>query len=457
METSKPQRILIVDDNPEIHTDFKKLLEQRETASELDSMDAELFGSEAPVDVPAQMSELSSAYQGVEAVELVRAARSQGDPFSVAFVDVRMPPGIDGVATTRLILAADPEVQVVICSAYSDYTWTEMIATLGATDRMIVLRKPFEPIEVRQLALALCQKWVLGRRAALRTEELEALIKQRTAALERAVEELREEMARRERMEATVRGAQKLEAVGRLAGGVAHHLNTPIQYITSDVEFLETAFAGFQALVSAVRQGAATPEQLARAQKLTQLVPDALSSTRSGLAEVTKIVMSLSEFARPPESGFAPVDLNRALRNMVDLARGEYEGVATIELELGPVPEVYCRHGELNQVFFSLLINAVHAIEDGGVEEGKIRIETRRAGDHVEVVFSDNGCGIPDDDQPRVFTPFFTTKEVDRGRGLSLSIARSVIEMHEGAISFESVEGDGSRFTVRLAVHPEAD
>ena len=153
------RRILIIDDNRAIHDDFRKILSPtRLTNSVLNAMEDALFGNAEP-DIEVDAFEISSAYQGVDAVRLVSEALSAGQPFAMAFVDVRMPPGIDGVETIRSIWETAPGTQVVICSAYSDYSWEEIIAKLGQSDRLLILRKPFDTVEVQQLASNLTAKW----------------------------------------------------------------------------------------------------------------------------------------------------------------------------------------------------------------------------------------------------------------------------------------------------------
>ncbi|MFL5349965.1 MAG: response regulator, partial [Hyalangium sp.] len=160
---SPNRRILVVDDNRTIHQDFRKILcppRARDTA--LDQMEASLFGLS---ELPEQTLhfEVDSAFQGEEALVLANAARQQGRPYALAFVDIRMPPGIDGVETTSRLWKDDPDIQVVICSAYADYSWEEMMHKLGLSQRLLILRKPFDGIEVRQLAFALTEKWELLR------------------------------------------------------------------------------------------------------------------------------------------------------------------------------------------------------------------------------------------------------------------------------------------------------
>ena len=191
------RRILIVDDNRAIHDDFAKTLGGgRPDRQALEALEAELFGETA--DTAAEAFELHSAYQGEEAIEAARAARAANRPFALAFVDVRMPPGVDGVETTARLLSEDPDINVVICSAYSDHSWEEMAEKLGTTDRVLILKKPFDTIEVRQLAHALKKRWELARLAALTVEELSATVELRTRELATANARLRAEAEARE-------------------------------------------------------------------------------------------------------------------------------------------------------------------------------------------------------------------------------------------------------------------
>ncbi|HEY7670892.1 MAG TPA: EAL domain-containing protein [Gammaproteobacteria bacterium] len=191
------RRVLVVDDNEAIHEDFRKTLgEDRSGNKELAALDAELFGKGAPN--TTDVFELTSAHQGDEAIELVRKARAEGLPYALAFVDVRMPPGLDGIATTRRMLEADPEINVVICSAYSDHSWEEMTETIGRTDRVLILKKPFDTIEVRQLTHALRKRWELARVVALKVEDLSKTIDARTRELESANAKLTAEGRARE-------------------------------------------------------------------------------------------------------------------------------------------------------------------------------------------------------------------------------------------------------------------
>ena len=197
-------RILIVDDNPSIHEDFRKILGPK-TPSRLRVEDAEssLFG---PGVAPIERAgfRIDSAFQGQEALTLVQKALRDKDPYVLAFVDVRMPPGWDGVETLDRIWQCAPELQAVICTAYSDYSWDEMTRRLGRTDNLLILKKPFETVEVLQMANALAQKWVLAGQAKLRLDDLDRMVRQRTGELVTANENLQREIEERMRAHAAL-------------------------------------------------------------------------------------------------------------------------------------------------------------------------------------------------------------------------------------------------------------
>ncbi len=196
------RRILIIDDNPSIHADFSKILADHPRATEgLATTETELFGKAATQEQRRPGFTLSSAFQGEEGIELVREGVEAGQPFAVAFVDVRMPPGLDGIETTAKLWEIDPDLQVVICTAFSDYSWEEMSEKLGNSDRMVILKKPFDTVEVLQMANALTEKWRLFQGTKRRMDELEKLVAERTAHLKAANGQLEAEIGRRIRRE----------------------------------------------------------------------------------------------------------------------------------------------------------------------------------------------------------------------------------------------------------------
>ena len=202
MPANKNRRVLIIDDNPSIHEDFRKILSPA-TASTvaLAVTEAAVFGP-PPDAVELLQFEVDSADQGHEGVQLVKKALEAGRPYALAFVDVRMPPGWDGVETTRKIWELDPDLQVVLCTAYSDYSWGEMFEKLGHSDGLLILKKPFDAVEAFQLAHALTEKWWLHQQSRRKMEELETRVAERTAELAITNESLRAENTARRQTEA---------------------------------------------------------------------------------------------------------------------------------------------------------------------------------------------------------------------------------------------------------------
>jgi PAS domain S-box-containing protein len=198
-------RILVVDDNPAIHSDFRKILARKETRdTDFDAAEAALFGEVAETGVTTGF-EIDSAHQGQEGLAKVEQAVREGRPYALAFVDIRMPPGWDGVETISHIWKCYPEVQVVICTAYADYSWEDIVKRVGATDNLVILKKPFDNVEVLQLAHALTKKWLLNQQARVKMEDLDRMVAQRTRELEEANTRLQTEVAERTRAEQALR------------------------------------------------------------------------------------------------------------------------------------------------------------------------------------------------------------------------------------------------------------
>lgn len=288
-------------------------------------------------------------------------------------------------------------------------------------------------------------------------------------AKNRLQERLMAELQERERMGMELRLAQKLESVGRLAAGIAHEINTPIQFVGDGLYFLKSAVADLQQLVEVyrgaldalVRGGERGPVQLQlreveanfNKEFLETEIPAAFERTQEGVERVASIVRAMKEFAHPDSKEQNPADLNHAIQTTLLVTRNEYKYYANVETDLPDLPPVVCNVGELNQVFLNLIVNAAHAIEAAGrdVSSGRIFIRTACEGQWVRIEFEDNGCGIPKENLERIFDPFFTTKEVGKGTGQGLAIARSiVVEKHGGRIDVESEVGRGTRMILRL-------
>ncbi len=273
-------------------------------------------------------------------------------------------------------------------------------------------------------------------------------------------------------LESELRQAQKLESVGRLAAGVAHEINTPVQFVSDSIHFLRdamldlsTLLASYRELHDAARSGAAPAELVARLDRereeadvdyFVENAPRALDRSLEGLGRVTAIVRSMKEFAHPDQKEMTTVDLNRGIQSTLTIARNEYKYVADAVTEFADLPPVRCFPGDINQAVLNIVVNAAHAIADqvrGTERRGRILVRTSLDGDFAVIEISDTGGGIPEGIRERIFDPFFTTKEVGKGTGQGLSIARSiVVDKHGGDIRFETQSGQGTTFILRLPV-----
>ena len=269
-----------------------------------------------------------------------------------------------------------------------------------------------------------------------------------------------------------LRQAQKLEAIGQLAAGIAHEINTPTQYVGDNTTFLKDTWpsiAGLLELSVAIRReagnGGVPQELLARFDEqveqsdleyLVKEIPRALEQSLDGIQRVAKIVKGMKEFSHPGSEEKRAIDISKAIETTITVARHEWKYVATLNTEFAPdLPLVPCLIGEFNQVILNLIINAAHAIDaaiaKGLRDKGMIVIRTRRDGSWAEIAVKDNGVGIAADVQPRIFEPFFTTKEVGKGTGQGLALAHSaIVNRHQGQLWFETKPGEGTTFFIRL-------
>lgn len=285
------------------------------------------------------------------------------------------------------------------------------------------------------------------------------------------------DITERKRQEMELRHGQKLEAVGRLAAGIAHEINTPIQFVGDNTRFLLDSFQDelklirkYEQLQLAAAQGSVDGTLLAEVTAtrqeidwpyLEEEIPRAIDQMLEGLGRVSTIVRGMKEFSHVDRSNEkSPGDINRALESTLIVARNEIKYVADVETSFGQVAPVICHLGDLNQVFLNLLINAAHAIGDAVKNtstKGKIRVETRAEGDWVEISIADSGTGIPEEAREKIFDPFFTTKGVGKGTGQGLALARAiVVEKHGGTLTYVTEMGKGTTFFVRLPLHGAA-
>jgi two-component system, NtrC family, sensor kinase len=281
----------------------------------------------------------------------------------------------------------------------------------------------------------------------------------RTRATVQDITERKRAEQERANLQVQLNQAQKMESIGQLAAGIAHEINTPIQYIGDNGKFLEDAFRD---LVKFAEAAAPAREMMDEGvfDYLRYEVPKAIEQLLGGVDHVARIVLAMKEFSHPGSAEKLPVDINRAIESTVLVSKGEWKYLAELTTDFDPeLPRVPCFAGEFNQVILNLIVNAAHAIADVVKDSGRmgrIHITTLRDGDVVEIRVSDTGCGIARENQSKVFDPFFTTKPVGKGTGQGLAIAYGVVvQKHGGAIRLESEPGSGATFIIRLPLVPE--
>lgn len=287
------------------------------------------------------------------------------------------------------------------------------------------------------------------------------------------------DVTEREALAAQLVQAQKLEAIGQLAAGIAHEINTPTQYVGDNIAFLKESFTGllrlhkkYHGLLEAARRGPVASELMAEVEAaehqadmpyLAEEIPKAIEQAAEGVDRITRIVRAMNEFSHPSSEEKIPVDLNRELENTIVVCRSEWKYVAEVVTDFAPdLPLVPCLPGDMNQVFLNMIVNAAHAIAEAAgrtpANKGTITVGTRRDNDRVEVRISDTGTGIPENIRSRIFDPFFTTKDPGKGTGQGLAIAHSVVtEKHGGTIRVETETGKGAAFIISLPIENNPD
>lgn len=420
MTDSPNRRILLVDDTPAIHEDFKKILcgSASEGGTPLAEARAGLFGGEVANECHDEQFELVSAHQGQEALELMVAASEAGEPYAMAFVDIRMPPGWDGVETIKKLWEVDRELQVVICTAFSDYSWEQTIAELGQTERLLILKKPFDPVEIRQLASAMTATWNAARREQglmeeLRTKEAEA--RAYSASLETMNKALLTAKAASERT-----SELKTEFLVHLSTQVGVNLSAILPHII----------------------GGDLGTEFERAVDSSQ-----------DLMETLDRILDLARLeTRDMELAFEPSPVVELFRAAV--ARRQADAAAAgINLDFHlprPVPElVECDAQRLCQVLDQLIDNAVRYSGSGTV---RTTLTHEPTGDwsrtRLVLTVVDEGPGVPEDVRGRLFEPFAGRP----GAGLGLTLARELMLLMDGELSHSVTPTGGACFRASLEV-----
>jgi PAS domain S-box-containing protein len=557
------RRILIIDDNPSIHEDIRRILAPRAKLSTA-MADAKVFlFGEAPEKFVQAEFIIESAFQGEEGLHKVQQAAESGQPYALAFVDVRMPPGWDGLETITQIWKDHSDLQVVICTAYSDYSWQEMIEHLGMSDSLVILKKPFDKIEVLQLAHALTKKWSLNQQVHCRLQNLDELVNQRSAELRAANEKLKSEITERMQMEKALRlseerfskafraspiplaiqslrqqrfvdanhGFQALTGYGReqLVGHTPEEINLwgeadggrePLKKLRSEmsvrnlpyrlrtqkgqlrdtllsVELFELEGEPYLLIIAQdITEQIKLENQLRQAQKM-----EAVGQLAAGVAHDFNNILTVVQghasvllATRPPDSregkslqaiNFAAERAGKLVRQLLTFSRKQVMQARSIEVSavlaavsdmlprllgeqvlmnvIAPkgLPSVYADAGMLEQMLINLAVNARDAMPEGGtltIQAEAVQLgpdaarenPEARPGKFLRLSVTDTGCGIPPEVLPRIFEPFFTTKPVGKGTGLGLATVYGIAKQHQGWVEIQTQLGQGTTFKVLL-------
>ncbi len=536
-------RILIVDDNASIHADFREILCQANSSSvAAKKLETALFDKD-PLAADRICFELDFAFQGQEALTMVEQALVENRPYAVAFVDVRMPPGWDGVETIARIWKVYPELQIVVCTAYSDYSWEEMRAKVGQPDSLLIIKKPFDNVEVQQMAHALTKKWMLNVQTGLQMAELaeankslamseerfskafhesplpsgiqslpdqrfvdvnqrlvevagckreemigrtpaelslwekpaladqwyealtrHELVRDQEASLRTQAGGLREmqvslsplalggqphllllaqDVSERALLERQLRQAQKMEAIGQLAAGVAHDFNNILTVIQGHAGLMEQTMDSDSPQTKSL-------EHISRA-----------------AARAATLIRQLLMFSRKQVMQFQHLNLNDILRNTIKMLErlvGEH-----IQIDFHPqelLPAIHADNSMMEQIAMNLAVNARDAMPHGG----KLSIITSREtihraptpmdpkprdGEYICLTFRDNGIGMDAQILSRIFEPFFTTKPAGKGTGLGLATVFGIVQQHQGWLEVESQPNQGTTFRIYFPASPQ--
>jgi signal transduction histidine kinase/response regulator of citrate/malate metabolism len=448
---ARNNRVLVIDDNPSIHADVRKILcpQISEAAASVNALEAELLGTTSSTPArPVAHFAVESAHQGREGLELVKRALAAGLPYAMAFVDVRMPPGWDGVETTLELWKVAPDLQIVICTAYSDYSWDDMLTKLGSSDRLVILKKPFDTIEVLQLANSLTEKWNLLAQTHAHAELLEQRVRERTAALEASNVALQDEITRRIAMELDLKRAKDAaesadRAKSAFLANMSHEIRTPMNGVIGMANLLLSS-----PLTAEQRDLADTLCQSSEA--LLTIINDILDFSK---IEAGRLVLESVDF-----------DLQEHLELALDLhadaaARKSLELV--MHLEDNVPSAVRGDPVRLRQIILNLLGNAIKFTPQGEVVLN-VSLDRKR-GEHSVLRFAvtDTGIGISPAVQKTLFQPFVqadssTTRRFG-GTGLGLAICKRLAELMHGEIGVTSAGLKGSTFWFTAELEPPLD
>ncbi len=447
------RRILVIDDNVSIHDDFRKILGPAPDRTDISSLRASLFGDQI-VPPPAESFDVDVAEQGQHGYDKILRARQDGRPYAVAIVDMRMPPGWDGLETIEHIWKADAEIQVVLCTAFSDHPWHEITRRLGKTDQLLILRKPFDGIEVEQLATALTRKWELARQARLQVANLSAIVDHRNRALQEANARLEQDVAAHT-SELSLRNdeLQRLVEELRVAKAAADGANVAkSQFLARMSHEIRTPMNGVLGMTELLL----TTDLNARQKHFAEIIQ------QSGLSLLT-IINDILDFSKIEagklELTIAPFDLAQLVHDIVSALSEAARRKQLILREVLPstLPRRLAGDAQrLRQILINLLGNAIKF-----TEQGEVVLSIDHVTDHGDSValtieVRDTGIGIAPEVQALIFDPFAQADgSMTRrfgGTGLGLAITHELVSMMHGKVWVRSTLGKGTTFGVELTL-----
>lgn len=473
----KNKKILVIDDDEGIRDTYQAIFTP-EQESDILQQGAALFEGCFNTDVKKAKHRKREDYQihlaanGYQGISIVEESLLEKSPFAVAFIDMKMP-GINGAATSKQIWDIDPQIKIVIVTAYSEYTPDDIIAIAGRDD-IFYLRKPFNHEEILQFARALTNEWNLEQKQ----EQLKIELKAANHALEgmnSSLEDMNKNLKEKvEKQAAMIVQSDKMASIGLLAAGVAHEINNPLSFINSNLAALKRYIKKIDELhrkyddvdlflrYSGLENAPALLDELTEFKKSNKTdlimadIEDLTDESLEGIERIKTIVNDLKTFSRIDETAYNYLDINKAIETTINILWNKLKYKAEIIKNYGIIPELRCFPQKISQVLMNLILNAVQAIEEQGTITISTQLVIKDAADFIQITIADTGCGIPKENISRLFDPFFTTKPVGEGTGLGLSITYEIIKSHYGTIDVSSEVGNGTEVKILLPAGGES-
>lgn len=436
---SNNRRILVIDDNESIQEDFRKILGPSGSQSgDLDVLEAEFFGDGGSKKERPSF-DIDCASQGMQGLECLNRSLEVDRPYCVAFVDMRMPPGWDGMETIPQLWKADPRLQIVICTAFSDHSWDDIADQLGETDSLLILKKPFDPAEVRQIACALTEKWKAHRKADIQMAVLNGMVNDRTRQIEDAKQQL--EIMYQELDVARKAADSSNRAKSEFLANMSHEIRTPM-----------TAILGYAELISDETENGLDPSERSDALRI-------ILDNGQHLLDLINEILDLSKI----ESGQLELEMRAVspatlVGEVVSLMRVRTDAKGLeLDYDIAPdVPDVIWSDGNrIRQVLINLIGNAIKFTDTGEISIQVSSIERENAA-NLSIAIRDSGIGITESQAEKIFEPYAqadssTTRRFG-GTGLGLPLSLRIAKMFGGEIKLESEADRGSTFTFNFPI-----